>query len=103
MYGVQYHDKLCDTIRRAAEFCDGLQCFFVFHSMGGGMCTCINKTYIGTFKILCGALFINSMYCVVAYISSKDNNPLPLFAMFDIGNSDMSVSTRTNLNLCAIG
>ncbi|KAL5014922.1 hypothetical protein ScPMuIL_009192 [Solemya velum] len=36
MYGAQYKDKLCETIRRAAEFCDCLQCFFVIHSMGGG-------------------------------------------------------------------
>jgi hypothetical protein len=36
MYGVQYREKLSDIIRRAAEFCDCLQCFFILHSMGGG-------------------------------------------------------------------
>lgn len=36
MYGTQYREKLSETIRRAAEFCDCLQCFFVLHSMGGG-------------------------------------------------------------------
>ncbi|OWF35961.1 tubulin epsilon chain-like [Mizuhopecten yessoensis] len=36
MYGTQYKEKLTDVIRRAAEFCDCLQCFFVIHSMGGG-------------------------------------------------------------------
>lgn len=36
MYGSQYHDKIVDTIRHAAELCDSLQCFFLLHSMGGG-------------------------------------------------------------------
>ncbi|XP_070209255.1 tubulin epsilon chain-like [Littorina saxatilis] len=36
MYGPQYREQLSDVIRRAAEFCDCLQCFFVIHSMGGG-------------------------------------------------------------------
>ncbi|XP_064652208.1 tubulin epsilon chain-like [Lineus longissimus] len=35
-YGVQYREEISDTIRRAAEFCDCLQCFFIMHSMGGG-------------------------------------------------------------------
>ncbi|BFZ11050.1 hypothetical protein BsWGS_14089 [Bradybaena similaris] len=36
MYGTQYKDQLSEVIRRAAELCDCLQCFFVLHSMGGG-------------------------------------------------------------------
>ncbi|XP_053382709.1 tubulin epsilon chain-like [Mercenaria mercenaria] len=36
MYGSQYREHLSDIIRRAAEFCDCLQCFFILHSMGGG-------------------------------------------------------------------
>ncbi|CAG2229299.1 TUBE [Mytilus edulis] len=36
MYGTQYREQLSDVIRRAAEFCDCLQCFFILHSMGGG-------------------------------------------------------------------
>ena len=37
VYGPQYREQLSDIIRRAAEFCDCLQCFFLIHSMGGGM------------------------------------------------------------------
>ena len=37
-YGPRYHEQISDAIRRAAEFCDCLQCFFVLHSMGGGEC-----------------------------------------------------------------
>ncbi|XP_076456635.1 tubulin epsilon chain-like [Babylonia areolata] len=36
VYGPQYREQLLDVIRRAAEFCDCLQCFFLIHSMGGG-------------------------------------------------------------------
>ncbi|XP_064597116.1 tubulin epsilon chain-like [Liolophura sinensis] len=36
MYGTQYREQIYESVRRAAEFCDCLQCFFVIHSMGGG-------------------------------------------------------------------
>ena len=42
MYGSQYRDQLSEVIRRAAEFCDCLQCFFVLHSMGGGKFVVVN-------------------------------------------------------------
>ncbi|CAH8617041.1 unnamed protein product [Heterobilharzia americana] len=35
-YGQIHHEKLCESIRKSAESCDYLQCFFVLHSMGGG-------------------------------------------------------------------
>ena len=47
VYGPQYREQLSDIIRRAAEFCDCLQCFFLIHSMGGGMlgrvCACVHQ------------------------------------------------------------
>ncbi|XP_072041877.1 tubulin epsilon chain-like [Amphiura filiformis] len=36
LYGVQYRDHIIECVRRAAEQCDCLQCFFIIHSMGGG-------------------------------------------------------------------
>ncbi|XP_030628537.1 tubulin epsilon chain [Chanos chanos] len=35
-YGSAYREQIVDTVRRAAEHCDCLQCFFLIHSMGGG-------------------------------------------------------------------
>eukprot|EP00794_Sanderia_malayensis_P011873 gene11873-13105_t len=35
-YGHQYRDEIVNVIRRTAETCDCLQCFFCIHSMGGG-------------------------------------------------------------------
>jgi len=35
-YGDRYRDEISNTIRRTAEMCDCLQCFFCIHSMGGG-------------------------------------------------------------------
>ncbi|XP_030051531.1 tubulin epsilon chain [Microcaecilia unicolor] len=36
VYGYQYREQIVEKLRRAAEQCDCLQCFFVIHSMGGG-------------------------------------------------------------------
>eukprot|EP00112_Aurelia_sp_Birch-Aquarium-sp1_P008025 Seg1877.6 transcript_id=Seg1877.6/GoldUCD/mRNA.D3Y31 product="Tubulin epsilon chain" protein_id=Seg1877.6/GoldUCD/D3Y31 len=35
-YGHRYRDEITNIVRRAAEACDCLQCFFCIHSMGGG-------------------------------------------------------------------
>ncbi|XP_066533325.1 tubulin epsilon chain [Hoplias malabaricus] len=35
-YGSVYGEKIMDQVRKAAEKCDCLQCFFLLHSMGGG-------------------------------------------------------------------
>ncbi|XP_062267838.1 tubulin epsilon chain isoform X1 [Platichthys flesus] len=35
-YGSCYREQIVDTLRKAAEHCDCLQCFFLIHSMGGG-------------------------------------------------------------------
>ncbi|XP_014906037.1 tubulin epsilon chain isoform X1 [Poecilia latipinna] len=35
-YGSAYRDSIVNKLRKAAEHCDCLQCFFLIHSMGGG-------------------------------------------------------------------
>ncbi|XP_029351884.1 tubulin epsilon chain isoform X3 [Echeneis naucrates] len=35
-YGSAYREQIVQKLRRAAEHCDCLQCFFLIHSMGGG-------------------------------------------------------------------
>ncbi|XP_072218907.1 tubulin epsilon chain isoform X1 [Leuresthes tenuis] len=35
-YGSAYRELIVDKLRKAAEHCDCLQCFFLIHSMGGG-------------------------------------------------------------------
>ncbi|XP_028997384.1 tubulin epsilon chain [Betta splendens] len=35
-YGSAYRDQIVDKLRKTAEQCDCLQCFFLIHSMGGG-------------------------------------------------------------------
>ncbi|TNN08064.1 Tubulin epsilon chain [Schistosoma japonicum] len=35
-YGRVHQDALCEALRKSAELCDCLQCFFILHSMGGG-------------------------------------------------------------------
>ncbi|XP_077157822.1 tubulin epsilon chain isoform X1 [Paroedura picta] len=36
IYGCQYRERIVEKLRKTAEHCDCLQCFFVIHSMGGG-------------------------------------------------------------------
>ena len=45
-YGQQYKEKIVDVIRKTAEECDCLQCFFCLHSMGGG-----TGSGVGTFML----------------------------------------------------
>ncbi|KAK7907541.1 hypothetical protein WMY93_016153 [Mugilogobius chulae] len=35
-YGSAYREQIVDKLRKVAEDCDCLQCFFLIHSMGGG-------------------------------------------------------------------
>ncbi|XP_056873832.1 tubulin epsilon chain isoform X3 [Takifugu flavidus] len=35
-YGATYREQIVEKLRKAAEHCDCLQCFFIIHSMGGG-------------------------------------------------------------------
>ncbi|XP_033213460.1 tubulin epsilon chain-like isoform X1 [Belonocnema kinseyi] len=35
-HGAEYHDKICETIRKFVEKCDCLHGFLVMHSLGGG-------------------------------------------------------------------
>ncbi|XP_047244228.1 tubulin epsilon chain isoform X5 [Girardinichthys multiradiatus] len=35
-YGSAYRESIVNTLRKTAEHCDCLQCFFLIHSMGGG-------------------------------------------------------------------
>ncbi|XP_025896493.1 tubulin epsilon chain [Nothoprocta perdicaria] len=36
LYGCQYRENIVEKLRKTAEHCDCLQCFFIIHSMGGG-------------------------------------------------------------------
>ncbi|KAI1897436.1 hypothetical protein AGOR_G00083270 [Albula goreensis] len=36
VYGSVYRERITERVRKAMEYCDCLQCFFLIHSMGGG-------------------------------------------------------------------
>ncbi|CAD5115074.1 DgyrCDS4090 [Dimorphilus gyrociliatus] len=36
VYGQQHRESILENVRKEAESCDSLQCFFILHSMGGG-------------------------------------------------------------------
>ncbi|KAM9496828.1 tubulin epsilon chain [Clarias gariepinus] len=56
-YGCVYREQIVDQIRRAAEHCDCLQCFFLIHSMGGGtgsgLGTCVLRLLEDEFSDVC--------------------------------------------------
>jgi len=55
-YGPKYRSQISESIRRAAEQCDSLQCFFVLHSMGGGKIIYCNKFIIHCVKEICNII-----------------------------------------------
>nr|KAF6463468.1 tubulin epsilon 1 [Molossus molossus] len=36
VFGSLYQEQILEKLRKSAEHCDCLQCFFIIHSMGGG-------------------------------------------------------------------
>lgn len=49
-YGSVYREQLVEQLRRAAEHCDCLQCFFILHSMGGGTGSGLGTRVLGLLK-----------------------------------------------------
>lgn len=35
-YGPKYEAEIMEKVRKGVEACDSLQCFLLFHSLGGG-------------------------------------------------------------------
>ncbi|XP_076027111.1 tubulin epsilon chain [Genypterus blacodes] len=46
-YGSAYREQIVEKLRRAAEHCDCLQCFFIIHSMGGGTGSGLGSSVLG--------------------------------------------------------
>ncbi|CAL8315170.1 unnamed protein product [Merluccius merluccius] len=49
-YGSVYREQIVEKVRRAAEHCDCLQCFFLIHSMGGGTGSGLGTRVLGLLK-----------------------------------------------------
>ncbi|KAJ3606659.1 hypothetical protein NHX12_026178 [Muraenolepis orangiensis] len=49
-YGSAYGEQIVEKVRRAAEHCDCLQCFFLIHSMGGGTGSGLGTRVLGLLK-----------------------------------------------------
>ncbi|MEE6476056.1 hypothetical protein FKM82_010956 [Ascaphus truei] len=70
LYGSQYREQIVENLRRTAEHCDCLQCFFVIHSMGGG-----TGSGLGTFVLNVLEDEFPEVYRIVAsvYPSAEDD------------------------------
>lgn len=64
-YGSTYREQIVEKLRKAAEHCDCLQCFFLIHSMGGGKDTSKKDwKHISTrAKFVSDRFFIFCFYC----------------------------------------
>ncbi|XP_014662146.1 PREDICTED: tubulin epsilon chain-like isoform X2 [Priapulus caudatus] len=49
-YGRRYREAIVESVRREAEMCDALQCFFVLHSMGGGTGSGVGTAILGMLR-----------------------------------------------------
>ncbi|XP_012888254.1 PREDICTED: tubulin epsilon chain isoform X4 [Dipodomys ordii] len=47
VFGSLYQEQILEKLRKSAEHCDCLQCFFIIHSMGGG-----TGSGLGTFLLM---------------------------------------------------
>ena len=50
-YGPRYRDAIMERVRSAAEHCDSLQCFLMFHSLGGGTGSGLGTYVLGALQV----------------------------------------------------
>lgn len=102
-YGYQYKEKIANVIRKAAEECDCLQCFFCIHSMGGG-----TGSGVGTFVLrLLEDEYPNIYRFVTAVYPSNDDDVITspynsLLAMHQLTHSAECVIPIENQSLLNI-
>lgn len=65
-YGSTYREQIVEKLRKAAEHCDCLQCFFIIHSMGGGKDTSMRDgNHISTQAKFVSDHFLYSVFTVM--------------------------------------
>lgn len=75
VFGSLYQEKILEKLRKSAEHCDCLQCFFIIHSMGGGKI--IQSFVYYSVKMQVGIHFAN-----ISGLYFKKIEPLRIKSMF---------------------
>ncbi|XP_017702601.1 PREDICTED: tubulin epsilon chain isoform X2 [Rhinopithecus bieti] len=74
VFGSLYQDQVLEKLRKSAEHCDCLQCFFIIHSMGGG-----TGSGLGTFLLKMLEDEFPEVYRFVTSIYPSEYHLHPLF------------------------
>ncbi|MBN3304362.1 TBE protein, partial [Amia calva] len=103
VYGSAYQEQIVESLRKAAEHCDCLQCFFVIHSMGGG-----TGSGLGTFvlKLLEDEFpevyrFVTSVYPSAEddVITSPYNSVLAMRELTDHADCVLPIENQSLVNI----
>jgi len=103
-YGQRYREEISESIRRAAEQCDCLQCFFILHSMGGG-----TGSGLGTFVLsLLKEEFPDVYRFVCSVYPSKDddvitspyNSMLAMHQLTKHADCVLPINNQSLLSMC---
>lgn len=104
-YGIEYREKISESIRHAAEQCDCLQSFSVLHSMGGG-----TGSGLGTYILELLASEYPDVYrfvtCVYPsedddVITSPYNSVLAMHQLTEFADCVLPVENQSLLDICA--
>ncbi|XP_041716708.1 tubulin epsilon chain isoform X3 [Coregonus clupeaformis] len=104
MYGSAYREQIVDQLRRAAEHCDCLQCFFLIHSMGGGtgsgLGTCVLKLLEEEFPEVCR--IVTSVYPSAEddVITSPYNSVLAMRELTEHADCVLPVENQVCVRAC---
>ncbi|XP_018555212.1 LOW QUALITY PROTEIN: tubulin epsilon chain [Lates calcarifer] len=102
-YGSAYREQIVDKLRKAAEDCDCLQCFFLIHSMGGGTGSGLGTRVLGLleeeFPEVCR--IVTSVYPTAEddVITSPYNSVLAMRELTEHANCVLPVENQSLLDI----
>lgn len=103
-FGPMYRESIEEKMRQAAEQCDSLQCFLMFHSLGGGTGSGVGTYILKVMEDVFPEVF-RFVCCVCPskdddVITSPYNTTLALKCLIDSAHCVLPVSNDALLGIC---
>nr|CAB3267373.1 tubulin epsilon chain-like [Phallusia mammillata] len=103
-YGTMYREQIAEQVRKAAELCDCLQCFFVLHSTGGGtgsglgtsLLSILQDEFPEVYRFV-GAVYPSSDDDV---ITSPYNSMLATYELTEKADCVLPINNQALINIC---